>query len=261
MIMPTRGRYLSANTNSTTNSNTGSGCGICKKKVAAKGLQCDRCLLWFHISCVKMTEEQYSILGQLSTTAWFCSNCFSNRQMPGNVSDLLQIKHDVSEIKKCALKKESLIESQGVNNAQTDEHLSQCKIVGIKESHIKYPDDRAFNEKKEIENVLQKFDLIETPVIQNCYRRGKFIEGKDRPLIVKFTNTWHARTVTLQAIKNKLYQTDGILILPELSPCDKEKERKLLKKRYELLQQDIAKSSIKIKNLKLYIDGLEYIDE
>ena len=52
-------------------------CGICAAEVEEddNALQCENdCMMWFHISCVNITEEQYYQLAK-SKTIWECSSC------------------------------------------------------------------------------------------------------------------------------------------------------------------------------------------
>ena len=60
-----------------------------------------------------------------------------------------------------------------------------------------------------------------------------------------------------KSIERKLFQEKDIGILAQLSPSDQEIERCLLAKRYTLIKDGTDKSRIKIRNLKLYIDGQE----
>ena len=60
-----------------------------------------------------------------------------------------------------------------------------------------------------------------------------------------------------KSIERKLFRVKGILVLAQLSPSDQEIERRLLAKRCTLVNDGTDKSRVKIRNLKLYIDGNE----
>ena len=92
-------------------------------------------------------------------------------------------------------------------------------------------------------------------IVEDCRRLGKYTTGKNRPILVTFSSVWDVRKLRSKAIEQKLYQRDGILIVPELSYDDRQVEKKLLKKRYDLMSNGTEKSRIKIKDLKLYVDG------
>ena len=54
-------------------------CGTCGKKVAksAKALACDLCKLWYHTSCVRLTDADYDFMKnrRVSGFRWFCDGC------------------------------------------------------------------------------------------------------------------------------------------------------------------------------------------
>ena len=54
-------------------------CGVCSKSVKStqKGILCDICSLWFHASCIGMSNAEYNRLSH-STEDWCCSSCWSS---------------------------------------------------------------------------------------------------------------------------------------------------------------------------------------
>jgi len=58
----------------------GGKCGICDRAVGEKdqGVQCELCEKWFHAGCVKIPNEVYKVLGQITNLHWFCEVCNSS---------------------------------------------------------------------------------------------------------------------------------------------------------------------------------------
>ena len=130
----------------------------------------------------------------------------------------------------------------------------QLKVIGVNESvEAKNFNERALTDKTSIEKISA--GLGTEVIIEDCRRLGKFTPGKNRPILVTFSSVWDVRKLRSKAIEQKLYQRDGILIVPELSYDDRQVEKKLLKKRYDLMSNGTEKSRIKIKDLILYVDG------
>ena len=63
-------------------------CGRCHKGQGnrrARWIQCDECTVWFHISCVGVSVQQYEHLGAPSNTdKWYCKGCRTSGQMDPN---------------------------------------------------------------------------------------------------------------------------------------------------------------------------------
>ena len=49
-------------------------CGDCKATVTEKGIQRDGCDLWFHTDCVKITEVQRAVLGEVKNLSGAAAN-------------------------------------------------------------------------------------------------------------------------------------------------------------------------------------------
>lgn len=137
-----------------------------------------------------------------------------------------------------------------------DKYLRQLKITGIPENNEKYLNDRLLKDKQIFEETVKKLG-VET-CIEDCKRLGRYTEGKSRPLLVTMASTWDQRLCKSKVIENDLYRQQNILFLPELS-ADKIKEKSILRKRYQLIQEGHEKSTMKIRNLKLYLNGNEVI--
>ena len=140
-------------------------------------------------------------------------------------------------------------------NNPDDLFKRQLKIVNIDENDKPSFNERALADKSALEKISA--DLGVHVKIDDCRRIGKYDTSRKRPIIVTFNSVWDARLLRSKAIESKLYNSSGILIVPELSPADKEKERKLLKKRYDLVQCGYDKTKLRIRNLRLFHNDAE----
>ena len=136
-----------------------------------------------------------------------------------------------------------------------DDYQCQLKFIELPENDIKFSNERHLKEKLDAEAVISR--LGGNPDTADCRRLGRFDTQKKRPLLVSFKSIWDKRKCLALAIQNKLFQTDKILIVPELSPEERTIEKKLLAKRYQLINEGTDKSRIRIRNLKLFCDGIE----
>ena len=164
-----------------------------------------------------------------------------------NLSTILKTRHKSSDPKN-DIQKESL--------SRTDKHRYQVKIVCVPENNLRFSNDRKLRDKETIEDNATELNLHNVQV-SDCHRNGKFNNSKRRPIIATFSSIWDARRKVSKSIERKLFREKGILVLAQPSPSDQEFERSLLAKRYTLINDGTDKSRIKVRNLKLYLDGKE----
>ena len=148
------------------------------------------------------------------------------------------------------------IDIQNETLARTGNHRYQVKIVSVPENNLRLSNDRKLRDKEIKEDIATELNLHNVQV-SDCHRNGKFNNSKRRPIIATFSSIWDARRMVSRSIERQLFQEKGILVLAQLSLSDQEIERSLLAKRYTLINDGTVKSRIKIRNLKLYIDGKE----
>ena len=232
-------------------------CGICNKKVN-KGIVCDKCNVWFHGPCVNLTSDQLSVLESLKTTCWYCDSCYETRAESFELKEkICSIQESLNDLKNTMHKSsDPKIDIQKEGLSRTDNHRYQVKIVGVPENNLRFSNDRKLRDKEIIEDIATELNLHNVQV-SDCHRNDKFNNSKRRPIIATFSSIWDARGMVSKSIERKLFQEKGILALAQLSPSDQEIERCLLAKRYNLINDGTDKSRIKIRNLKLYIDGEE----
>ena len=139
-------------------------------------------------------------------------------------------------------------------SARNDSHNYQVKIVGLAETEEKDPVKRSLADKTRVEETVKALKVEDT-TLTDCYRQGHFNANKPRPLIARFSSIWDTRKILLAAHQQKFYTQSKILIIKDLSPREREQEKLLLKKRYDLVQQGVPKEKLKIRNLRLYKDN------
>ena len=93
--------------------------------------------------------------------------------------------------------------------------------------------------------------------IRDSFRLGKFKQNqaRPRPLLIKLNRA--IDVITILANRGSL-NDNSILVKPDMSPQEKQKEALLLKHRWSLMQSDISKTDIKIKSSSIYIKGKKY---
>ena len=69
-------------------------CGLCGKAVKnnQKAIECEECLVWYHVNCTATSAQSYEDLGLNSKLVWICNRCtypnFSTTFLLNNLSDL-----------------------------------------------------------------------------------------------------------------------------------------------------------------------------
>ena len=129
-------------------------------------------------------------------------------------------------------------------------------MVFVPENNLRFSNDRKLRDKKFIEVIATELNLHNVQV-SDCHRNGKFNNSKPRPVSANFSSIWDATRMVSKSIEKKLFQEKRILVLAQLSPSDQEIERSLLARRYTVINDGTNETRIKIRNLKLYIDGKE----
>ena len=114
--------------------------------------------------------------------------------------------------------------------------------------------------KEHLKNVLETIGEWDKNNINLVKRLGPFKEQSDHPrsLIVKFSNEWTARKCLTKGYKLRNYDYP-VYINKSLSKEEVVLEKRVLKKRWELMQKGIPKVELKINNLKLFHDNVEII--
>ena len=94
--------------------------------------------------------------------------------------------------------------------------------------------------------------------IEDCRRLGRYTQDKNRPHLVTFANVWDARKCRCKAIENGLYKNKGVFVVPALSYEDRQQEKKVLKKRSQLLQNNVDRSKVKFDTSSSFSKGMKF---
>ena len=81
----------------------------------------------------------------------------------------------------------------------------------------------------------------------NFSRTGKYTDGRVRPVIVELQTPLQAKSVISKAIQIKLFQSKQIFISLALTDDERKLEKQVLKRRYELIQSGINRTTLRIK--------------
>ena len=208
--------------------------------------------------CVNLTSDQLSVLESIKTTFWYCDSCYETRAESFELQEKnCSIQESLNYLKNTMHKSsDPKIDIQKESLSRTDNRRYHVKIVGVPENNLRFSNDRKLRDKEIIEDISTELNLHNVQV-SDCHRNGKFNDTKRRPINATFPSIWDARRMVSKSIERKLFEEKDVLVLAQLSPSDQEIERCLLAKRYTLINDGTDKSRIKIRNLKLYIDGKE----
>ena len=138
----------------------------------------------------------------------------------------------------------------------------QLKIDNLAEANVEQvsPENQASailnHEMDAVNEVLTH--LEESPQIMDIKRLGTFVRNKERPraVILTLPSAWDVRKILSKAPKMKNFHKP-IFINRMLSPEEKLNENRILQIRRDLLNQGTERSLIKIRDLKLFVDGKE----
>ena len=128
-------------------------------------------------------------------------------------------------------------------------------MSGLPESSEDNVYKRKTDDIKKVKNIALKLGFEELR-INGVIRAGKYDPDKDRTLIVELTSRTDAELLVSKAILDKFGTKNNVYISPDLTREERLEERKVLKKRRELINTGTDKNSIKIRNLKLLVDGV-----
>lgn len=137
----------------------------------------------------------------------------------------------------------------------------QFRIDGIKEARPDPEDTSRTKQSKILEHEANEVTRIlahldENPNITDIKRLGQFKPegGRARTVLVTVSSPWDTRKILSKAPKLKSYD-QMIFISAALTKEEYEKERLLLKKRRELINNGILQRDLRIIDLNLYLRG------
>ena len=141
------------------------------------------------------------------------------------------------------------------------QHSQNCstgiRIKNVPETASQNSAQRLQRDMKQVMAIL-KHTIGEEPIVSDCLRIGKYDETKRRGILLKLSNIWTTRKTLANSHHKKDYPADyRAFISRELTLEERIIERNLLKKRRDLIENGTEPTSIRIRNLKLYVDGNE----
>ena len=151
-----------------------------------------------------------------------------------------------------------------LSSAMTDakpklDRKSNLVVFGVAEHPTGTPrHTRTLEDLSAISGILSKLsNSISEQSIKDCFRLGKFKEGRSRPILVKMLRICDVSSV-LALRRNLSSVAPNISIKPDLSQEARRIERILLKERRELINSGVDKVSIKLRGSVLFKGNKRY---
>jgi len=130
----------------------------------------------------------------------------------------------------------------------------QLRFSGIKEApeNTKYIERQQYDF-EQIDKIIKHIGKNNVKVTDS-FRLGKFKKENKRPrsILVTFSSVWDRNIVLQSAFTLSSYDVE-VYISPALTVTEMEIEKKLLKKRRELIDSGIERKTIKIRKMQLYV--------
>ena len=238
-----------------------------------------------------MSEDCYKTV-KSGNSPFFCFCCYRVRkeeQLSLLESSIQALKAEILELKKCSSAVSSPLSedpssqpqhfsapSQQNHASVTVSNMGESAVRHISDSHhrntVFHPDkkfnvvlygveecpprtpkaDRFESDLSSVVSVLSTIDSnIQPQSIKDCYRLGKFSlqVTRPRPILVKLIRISDVSKI----LSKKNLLSRPYLIKPDMSWEQRLVESVLLKERWHLIQSGVARSSIKIRNTRLFV--------
>ena len=238
----------------------------CKKKSGGCWSHCDACNSWTHAECMSMTADEYQTLKSFPILRHYCDYCFpeitvkATLQCAEKKNNLLSLEKKVEKALQFVEKKvnESEVKIlENVRKQQSQDCSTGIRIHNVPEIASQNSAQRLQHDMKHVMAIL-KHTIGEEPTVSDCLWIGKYDETKRRGIIVKLSNIWTTWKILAISHHMKDYPADyRAFISRELTHEERMIEGNLLKKRRDLIENGTKRTSIKIPNLKLDVDGNE----
>ena len=180
----------------------------------------------------------------------------SPKQFKKIEEDMDELRKNVQEIKTLfsqTTMKPNEIKSEAktkvpINATPKQENQNGIRIRGIPELNDKDQRKRQENDILQVKEILEHMQIV--PEIVDLFRMGQRQEGKDRIILVKVP-IWQKRLILSSACRLKTYDKP-VFVSPELSVDEAKLENQALQKRRELINENIDKQNLRIRDGKLY---------
>ena len=245
-------------------------CTVCKIKVKSndQAVQCNKCELWQHTTCINMAQTTYNALKK--TALWLCDNCLIGMSKQNTTSSSLLNKITILEDKIDRLTKSLTIVQGGQlsydfkNDEIIERKVKECLderheidkrkfnviIKGVEESQSENLDERIEDDKAKLRILMVALkvnpDSIAEKVIRLGPKTGRF---PHRLLLVSLSSqNVKGRIMREQANYRMRNPTRKIYISPDLSPKQRVENHKLVD---ELKRRRSDGENVKIKSGKI----------
>ena len=230
-------------------------CPECDKMVDYDefGVTCDKCLTWYHIHCVGISDEQYKCMLSDGSRGrpqfhWYCQRCNDRVKEAVSKIDLLESKTRETAVKVENLiqrmdKVESKMSKDVVKNVrcEMDEradidrrklnvivyNMPQHEVSGIdNEKTAWYSEKKIKADRDEFLRIAQKSLKIDISAadIKQIVRLGIRSDDRCRPLRITLADIGVKRNILSNAKKLNKTKDRKIFICPDLTPAQREKD-------------------------------------
>lgn len=255
------------------------------------GIYCDgECGFCFHADCIGISKSQHRVIQNLKAIKWFCDDCNCDKgnltmkqrneerfnkiesridklddyvqNLTVQVASFDSIKKDLEQLK-MDVSKVFLLSNKSINTHTSpiiqqpnDDYKYHLILKGLKEEENQNSIQR---HEKDLAAIKAMFAYLnqDQVIILDIFRIGKFDNNKHRMIMIKLTSVWDVRKILAKAYLLKEYKVPGLYIERGLSEDEKEKQKKIMKKRWEMMQQGTSRADIKIRNMKLFVNNQE----
>ena len=258
-------------------------CKTCKRRVRARDplFICIACSCKIHLTekCTNLSVTAIAGITELKTNVMLlCNDCVeqnkrdeiisliakmevseTNQSQIKNIEkEMIELKNSLLEIKTAMIEKSDPPKTKQVNQpAATIRKTPEATMVpeGIQVRGIKESDDRDPRKRQEhdLAEIQQVFAHIEVNCnINDLLRLGPRNDTKTRTILVKVSNPWQRRLILSSASKLKTYDKP-VYLSRELTREEAMIENEALQKCRELINEEIDKKDLKIRDGKLLI--------
>ena len=257
-------------------------------------ISCEKCELWFHGPCVSLSVDDVDWLGARKNCKWICDTCDSDQLFPSEakltktldenkIADKVavalsaKIGTEIPKIIELALPnhikdnfekvfnetlpsfRDAVLTNKKIKGHKTANEPMQFLINGLPENANSY-NKLIESDTKLLDEVITFMGLKSDGNIVQARRLGKFKNPANnerrlyRPILIT-TNSPHfmencfARSHYLKDFRIPVY------IKKFLTQSDRELEKKILSKRFQMIGEGKSKKDFRIRNLQLFYQG------
>lgn len=251
----TQGRDVEIATGDSGTSSNDETCPVCKETVRDDddAVECSWCKGWEHAHCADLDEDDYQFVDRApSKCMWFCSDChrqvnttlkFVNevRKQHVDLNERIKVvEEDVKKIKGQATLNEDRLDAvidNKIEDKLNDLQEREKRAKNLIWHNLPEPEGSDANERKQADislcsKILSDVLKIKEAKVEGAIRLGKYDSERARPRLLKVVvSSEKVKAVTLTKA-SELRKTENptykkLFITPDLTPLQREKDRKL----------------------------------